>query len=222
VSGNASGSLGSGKTSLNLASVLPDNRLAHLPQIPRQFFLCYKSNRGVRADFDLRSQRFVCRLFMMGLNCSATREIIPHHAWSNEEQTASESRDRVISSTFIPNNRTVRQLTSDLASRSTPPPNNSTYGKLSASPCFRCRSIKVQIPLGFFPGDQGFVSILRDGLVAHQIVMSPRTIRLRRTARPSVARPGRNPRLSASPRRQFPATARCKEAGVRGPLLSRQ
>ena len=144
---------------------------------------------------------------------------MPHHARSNEEQTASEPRDRVISSTFIPNNRTVRQLTSDLAPESL---RHSTYGKLSASPCFRCRSIKVQIPLGFFPGDQGFVSILRDGLVAHQIVMSPRTIRLRRTARPSVARPGRNPRLSASTRRQFPATAPCKEAGVRGPLLSRQ
>ena len=40
---------------------------------------------------------------------------MPHHARSNEEQTASEPRDRVISSTFIPNNRTVRQLTSDLA-----------------------------------------------------------------------------------------------------------
>ncbi len=40
-----------------LRAFLPDNLPAHLPQILRQFFLC--PTRGVRADFDLRSHKFV-------------------------------------------------------------------------------------------------------------------------------------------------------------------
>ena len=39
VSGNAGGSFGTGRRAFNPASVLPDNRPAHLPQILRQFFL---------------------------------------------------------------------------------------------------------------------------------------------------------------------------------------